>query len=69
MNTQAAEKLASMTTLQLVDLFETTDSRNEPEIPAVRGWLMDALELRNPQAFDEWLSSDRAEPSPRRFFL
>ena len=69
MNTQPAEKLASMTTLQLVDLFEATDSRNEPEIPAVRGWLMDALELRNPQAFDAWLSSDLAEPSPRRFFL
>lgn len=69
MNTQAAAKLSSMTTLQLVELFEATESRNDPEIPAVRGWLMDALELRNQQAFDEWMGSVPTEPSPRGFFL
>lgn len=62
--TNAAETatniVAKMTTLQIVDAFETCDD------PTVRGWLMDELEARNPEAFDAWLEA--YTDSPRRFF-
>lgn len=60
------------TTAQLCDLFETTetyDTRRDDwiEIAAVRGWIMDELEARNPERFAEWIDTSY-EASPRSFF-
>lgn len=51
----------------LIELFEMTEIINDPQIPTVRGWIMDELEERNPAAFDAWLEG--YFDSPRKFFL
>lgn len=58
-----------LSTAQLVEAFEATDTDNRPEIPTVRGWLMDELEARNPDAFGTWMDEEPANGSPRPFFL
>lgn len=66
--TQKASELAQAQTIEcLVETYERTETDNRPEIPAVRGWVMDELERRNKPAFDAWIDSDKA--SPRTFFL
>lgn len=59
---QAARELISNLTLaELLDEWELTTNNNDPEIYTVRGWLMDELESRNPEAFEKWL--DQEEPT------
>ena len=63
-----ARKIISMQTMdKLIEQFELTETNNDPYIPTVRGWLMDELKSRNPDAFDTWLESE--EDSPRKFFI
>lgn len=63
-----ARKIISMQSLdKLIEQFELTETNNDPYIPTVRGWLMDELESRDPDAFDTWLESE--EDSPRKFFI
>ena len=46
-------------TKQLLELWELTEQMAlSPELPIVRGWLMDELEARDPEGFDRWLDSD-----------
>ena len=52
------EMLSRMSLERLVDLFEETCNRKDPNIPTVRGWLMDAIEAKNPEGFDAWLESE-----------
>jgi DNA polymerase III delta subunit len=59
---------ATLSTEKLIESFELTNGNKSPEIPMVRGWLMDELERRNFSAFDAWLEGD-ANFSPRRYFL
>lgn len=61
------KKAKSLTLRQLIEVFEHTNTVNGPEIPVLRGELMDVLEARDSQAFEAWLDS-RAD-SPRDFFL
>lgn len=40
-----------------------------PEVPIVRGWIMDELQRRNPKAFNAWLDSeDGTDASLRKYF-
>lgn len=40
-------------TKQLLELWELTEQMAlSPELPIVRGWLMDELEARDPEGFD-----------------
>lgn len=55
---KAAAVIKAMTTRELIDTFILSDSVNDPNVYTVRGWLMDELERRNPEAFDAWLESD-----------
>lgn len=65
---QRARKLiASRTMEQLITNFEITETLKGPDVPTVRGWIMDELEKRDPEAFDKWL--DSYVDSPRKFFL
>ncbi|MDF1652969.1 hypothetical protein [Pseudomonas aeruginosa] len=54
----------------LVEAFELTNAKEGAEVPVVRGVLMDALEARDPAAFEAWM--DCADPAlmdlPSRFF-
>ena len=53
---------ATMTTAQLIEQFVLTGKMEyTPELPTVRGWYMDELEERNPEAFAAWLDMDAPE--------
>jgi hypothetical protein len=62
------ELFSGLNTAQLIEAFEATDSRNDAEVPTVRGWMMDEMERRNPAAFESWLSGDATIPA-RKYFL
>lgn len=55
---KARDMISNLTLADLLDEWELTSKINNPEIYTVRGWLMDELESRNPEAFDKWLDSD-----------
>lgn len=57
---KATAIIKGMTTKKLIEVFIETGSNNDPHIPTVRGWIMDELEARNPEAFEAWLD-DYAE--------
>lgn len=54
----ARELISNLTLAELLDEWELTSKVNNPEIATVRGWLMEELEKRNPEAFDKWLDQD-----------
>ena len=63
---KAAARLQSMTTRQLLETFILTGQQidaghKDSNLYTVRGWLMDELERRNPEAMDAWLDSDDTE--------
>ena len=61
--------LKSMTTEKLCELFEQTENMSDENIPTVRGWLMDEIEMRNPEGFNKWLDSDDCSDSKLRNFI
>ena len=66
----ARARLADRTTEQLVMDWELTEALPmTPELPIVRGWIMDEFQRRNPEAYDAWCDDDDLDASPRRFFL
>ena len=63
----AKAKLSARKTADLIRDFELTEAMPmTPELPVVRGWIMEELESRNPDAFWAWVESD--SDSPRAFF-
>ena len=62
------EIFAKLNMEQLIESFELTDARNDKEMPTVRGWMMDEMERRNPEAFEAWLNGDATIPA-RKYFL
>lgn len=67
---KAARKMLSNATLgDLLDEWELTTNNNDPEIATVRGWLMDELENRNPEAFNAWLDQDAPEDNQLREYM
>ncbi|MGN0995705.1 MAG: hypothetical protein ACI4PG_02245 [Candidatus Ventricola sp.] len=66
----ARNRLASRTTEQLVQDWELTDVLPmTPELPIVRGWIMDEFKRRDPAAYDAWCDDDDPDASPRSFYL
>jgi hypothetical protein len=64
---KARAMVARLSTAELVNQFELTETMQiSIETAMVRGWIMDELEKRNPEAFDAWMDSD--EDGPRNFF-
>ena len=63
---KAVRMVAGRSTEQLVTMFEMTETMDGENITTVRGWIMDELERRDPEAFDKWL--DSMEDSPRKFY-
>ncbi len=64
-------KLAVLTTAQVCEGFIATNTKNGPEIPTVRGVLMDELQARDNGAFELWMdTSDSAlMDNPTHFFV
>ena len=63
------EMLENATLADLLDEWELTTNIRKPEIATVRGWLMDELESRNPEAFNAWLEQDEPEDSDLKWFM
>lgn len=64
---RAKNLIAGLTTSQLLDQWEPTSDIADPNIPTVRGWLMDELEKRFPEQFGKWLDSDCRDEDLRKF--
>lgn len=64
---RAKNLIAGLTTSQLLDQWESTSDIADPNIPTVRGWLMDELEKRFPEQFDAWMDSDCRDEELRKF--
>ena len=65
----ARETLKNSSLEKLLDLWELTDTLKGPQVPTVRGWLMDEIERRNPDGFDAWLDQDAPEDQDLRRFV
>lgn len=67
----APKQITTASLETLVDLWEATEAADvTPELPIVRGWLMDELERRNPDGFNAWLEQEDPEDDDlRKFFL
>ena len=67
--TRARNRLASRTTAQLILDWELTEALPmTPELPIVRGWIMDEFERRDQKAFDAWSEDKDPDASPRKYF-
>lgn len=64
---KARELISKLSLNQLLDQWELTSVINDENIPTVRGWLMDELEKRNPEAFDKWLDSYTEDDQLRKY--
>lgn len=62
-----AHALKTYSTAQLLDLWELTTNNPNEYIPVVRGWLMDELESRYPEAFDKWMDGDAEDADLRKY--
>lgn len=74
MTPEAAEKRAraeieSRTTEQLMNDWAITSRINNRYMPTVRGWIMDELEKRDPEAFNKWLNESAADETLREYML
>lgn len=54
---------------QLLSIWEETEHLDAPEVPTLRGWLMDEIERRNPEAFNAWLDQDAPEDNQLRQYM
>lgn len=63
----AVLELKHYSTERLLDLWEMTTTNSAHNIPAVRGWLMDEIERRFPEAFEKWLDDDAEDGALRKF--
>lgn len=65
----AREILSNETLGNLLDEWELTTNIRTAECAMVRGWLMDELESRNPEAFDKWLDQDAPTDESLREYM
>lgn len=73
LNAKAAAKLATRTLAQLLNDWDITERMTySAELAITRGWLMDELERRDPEAFARWLDNDYSQrpelDTPRAWF-
>lgn len=64
---QARDMIAAQTTTDLFDEWELTINSNDPQIPTIRGWLMDEFEKRNPEGFEKWLDGNALDEELRYY--
>lgn len=61
--------IKTASTDDLLDVWEMTTNRNDPNIPTIRGWLMDEFEKRFPDEFATWLSEDAPQDEDLRKYI
>ena len=52
----------------MMDTAHKTGKPYDPNLTTVRGWLMDEIERRNPEAYEAWLDSDKDDDGLYEFF-
>ena len=55
---KARELLENQTLAELLDEWEMTSKIDKPEIPMIRGGLLDEFIKRNPEGFYAWIDQD-----------
>jgi hypothetical protein len=56
MEARAVDSLNRLSLACLVETFDWTDKQEMTDwLPTFRGWVMDALERRNPKLFADWM--------------
>jgi hypothetical protein len=67
---QVSRVFSKMTTAQLCEAFEATNSDCDASIPQVREWIIDELERRDQNAFDAWMDCQNSSmiDTPSVFF-
>jgi hypothetical protein len=67
---KAIAKVKALSTEMLCEVFEGTNKIHGLESAAVRGWVMDELESRDPEAFGSWMDCEDVDcmDFPSRFF-
>lgn len=66
---KARELMANQTLADLLDEWELTSKMEGEEVPTLRGWLMNEIESRNPEAFNAWLDQDEPEDKDLREYM
>lgn len=56
-------------TERLIEQWELTTHNNDPNIPTVRGWLMDEISFRYPKEFLLWLEGDAADEELKNYIF
>ena len=65
----ARNRLASRSLDQLLLDWELTEALPmTPELPIVRGWIMDEFRRRDAVAYDAWIEDDDLDASPRKYY-
>lgn len=67
MTRQAEERVKAMSDNQLLTVWESTENQRTRESSIIRGWLMDEIERRYPDAFDAWLDNDAYDSELRDY--
>lgn len=52
----------------MIDTAHKTRKPYDPNLTTVRGWLMDEIERRNPDAYEAWLDSDSDDDGLLAYF-
>jgi len=61
--------ISHRSTANLIDDFILTSAVDDANIPTVRGWIMDELESRNPEAFAAWIDQNvPTDESLKKYF-
>lgn len=66
---KAKRYIAGMKTSVLLEAWEKTTDMNSPEIPMVRGWMMDEFERRNPEGFNAWMEGPAEDDDLRNYMI
>lgn len=64
---RARRMIAGLSTERLLEQWELTTDNNDENIYTVRGWLMDEIERRYPEAFEKWLDEDAEDENLRKY--
>lgn len=63
----AKQLISGLTDDELMTQWEMTGAIASKHIPTVRGWLMDEIESRYPEAFNRWLDGDADDNELREY--
>ena len=62
----ANDILKDLPTKQLAEILEATGVNTSEDV-TVRGWILDELEAREPEKFEDWIENKYKEPATNIF--